>query len=128
VPGTKSVKAVRIEDDFSVITSNTSYTRFFHASPGLMDVDLYVDNVKVETGRSYADNVFGTFYNEFVPGTAGNHQLQVRKSGTDSLIVQTNTTFFERNAYTIILKGLPPNYPSGVTASTLELVVLPATN
>jgi hypothetical protein len=122
-----TVKAVRIFDDFSVISGNSAYYRFFQMSPNLgMDVDLYMDNVKIESSRQYADNVTMDFYNEFFPKEAGNHSFQVRKAGTDSLIVQSNTTLTERNAFTIILKGMAPTSPA--TTGTLQLTVLQAAN
>ena len=122
-----SAKAVRIYDDFSVLNSNNSFYRFFHMIPNLnMDVDMYLDNVKVETGRQYADNAIFPFYNEFLPKEAGSHNIQVKKAGTDSLIYQVSTTFTERNAYSIILKGLAP--ASGVTGGSIDVVVLQARN
>ena len=43
------VRAVRIHDDFSKLTQTKSFYRFFHASPNTDAVDLYMDNVKIES-------------------------------------------------------------------------------
>jgi len=112
-----TVNVLRIHDDFTAITTSNAYCRFFHVSP----------NVKVDADRSYADNVTSSFFDDFEPFSPGNHLFQVKKAGTDSLIIQTNTTLVERNAYTIILKGLAAGNAPGATGN-LDLVVLQASN
>jgi hypothetical protein len=122
-PGT--AKAVAIEDDFSVLTSGSTFYRFFQMSPSLdnMQVDFYIDDTKVGFSRDYADNVYGS-YNSFTSYTPGYHTLKVKKAGSDSLIAQTNAEMLQSNAYTVFLKGIA----NGSGNNALALQVLQASN
>jgi hypothetical protein len=101
--------AIRISDDFSNILADNSkpYYRFFHSSPNSGAVDLYIDNVKVENGRTIADNSQLDILNKFLGTTPGPHNLQVKLAGTDTVLATLmNTQFAAGNAYTFYLKGL----------------------
>jgi hypothetical protein len=100
--------AVKIQDDFSVLTTDKAYYRFFHMSPDIGNVDLYFDNTLVQSGRQYADNTNGYFYNQFSAQTPGSPTVYVKKAGTDSVISQlSSVSMSAANAYTIFLKGIP---------------------
>jgi Domain of unknown function (DUF4397) len=101
--------AVRIKDDFTDVLANLTkpYYRFFHGSPNTGAVDFYIDNVKIENGRTNADNTQQEILNKFLGTTSGSHSIQVKRAGTDTLIASNN--FFDLqagNAYTFYLKGL----------------------
>ena len=118
-------KATRIKDDFSVIIpgSNKSYYRFFHASPNTGAVDLYIDNVKVESGRMPADNTISMILNKFVETTGGSHNIEVRLAGTATVIATlNNTNLLAGIPYTFYLKGLD----GGTGYNQLSLGILQA--
>jgi hypothetical protein len=101
--------AIRITDDFSNVLADNSkpYYRFFHSSPNSGAVDLYIDNVKVENGRTIADNSQMDILNKFLGTTPGLHNLQVKLAGTDTVLATlTNTQLAAGNAYTFYLKGI----------------------
>ena len=103
------VQALRIEDDFSEVMANPAmpYYRFFHASPNVGAVDVYIDNVKTESGRMPADNSTQIVLSKFKATTNGVHNIQVKLAGTDTVIAfLTNIDLSAGNAYTIYLKGL----------------------
>jgi len=116
-------KAVRIKDDFSNLTSNKPYYRFFHASPNTGAVDLYMDNVKIESGRMLADNTNYALLNEFLGTTSGYHAIQVKLAGTETVIATINNVdLLTGNAYTFYLRGLD----GGTGTSQLSLGLLRA--
>src|SRR5688572_2505473 len=80
-------EAVRIEDDFSNLVSGKLFYRFFHASPNTGPVDLYLDNVKIESGRTPSGNTNSASFKEIAGTTSsGYYNLQVKLAGTDSTI------------------------------------------
>ena len=124
------VNAMLIEDDFSDLTLDKPYFRFWHASPAIASlgpVDLYIDNAKVYAQRMLADNEFSSYFNEFTASTAGYHNFQVKLSSNDSLITSlSDVNLLAGNAYTIYLAGNDPTATSG--ANKLSLGVLRAAN
>ncbi len=118
-------QAVRIEDKFDNLTSGKSYYRFFHASPDVDAVDLYVDNAKIQSGRGMADNATQESLNAFGEINQGSHTFQVKLAGTDSILVTKNfVDLAAGNAYTFYLKGLG----GGSGSSQLSLEFLRAAN
>ncbi|WP_177193697.1 DUF4397 domain-containing protein [Niastella yeongjuensis] len=100
------VGAAKIADDYSMLTNDKAFFRFFHLAPEIEDVDVYFDNNLISSGRSYADNVYSSYYNQFSPVTPAAVTVTVKKSGTDSTISSlsgVNLTQF--NAFTIYLRG-----------------------
>ncbi|MGZ8518532.1 MAG: DUF4397 domain-containing protein [Chitinophagaceae bacterium] len=118
-------KAVRVKDDFSNILADKPYYRFFHASPNTGAVDLYIDNVKMESGRLLADNTTNDALNKFLAATTGNHTVQVRLAGTQTVVASLNNVGLQAmNAYTFYLRGLD----GGTGTSELSLGLLRAVN
>jgi hypothetical protein len=100
------VGAAKIADDYSVLSNDRSYIRFFHLAPEIDDVDLYVDGALVSSGRSYVDNVSIGYYNQFSAITPGTVNLVVKKSGADSVIANLGSVpLSQGNAFTIYLRG-----------------------
>ncbi|HEY8896730.1 MAG TPA: DUF4397 domain-containing protein [Niastella sp.] len=117
------VAAARIQDDYSVLTSDKAYYRFFHMSPDLGDVDVYFDNTRVQSSRSYADNTAGSFYNEYSPISPNTVSVTIKKAGTDSVVATGSSSvyFTPGDAFTLYLKGV-----SGGTGSlkpTVEYLI-----
>jgi hypothetical protein len=120
--------AIMVQDDFSDLTLDKVFVRFFHASTGINNlgpVDFYIDNTKTSTNRSLADNQFGAYLNQFQPANTGTHSFSVKLSSNDSLITTVNDiTLLSGNAYTVYLKG----NPGGTSPNNLGLGVLRAAN
>jgi hypothetical protein len=116
------VNAVRIVDDFSVMTNmQKAYYRFFHMSPDIGPVDIYFDNTLIESGREYADNTLSTSFNTFLPANPNTYNVVVKKAGTDTVVTQTYSVFMGASyAYTLFLKGIPGQ--TGNTALKLDYV------
>jgi hypothetical protein len=119
-----NVHAVRIEDDFSQLSASQTLWRFFHVSPGFMPVDVYLDNNKISSSREYVDNTLNGIYNVFQLRDPGVFTLSIKKAGSDSTILQTNTTFMGGQAYTILLSGTP----GGTAQHALAVDILQASN
>ena len=118
-------RAVKIEDDFSMLTSDKAYFRFFHMSPDIGNVDLFFESNAVATGRQYVDNVTSNYYNEFNPITSNTYNIYVKKAGVDSVIATANQVLLSPgSAYTIFLKGIP----GGTGGTALGVSVLQALN
>ncbi len=104
-----AAQALRIYDDFSGLQANPgkAYYRFFHASPNTGAVDLYINNVKVDSDRRSADNaIFGSL-NAFLPASSGINTIQVKLAGADTVIAYINNAdLLLGSAYTLYLKGL----------------------
>lgn len=116
-------KVLRIRDDFAGLASTKPYYRFFHASPNIAEVDLYIDNVLIESDRSHADNTGFELYNKFSEIASGSHTLEVRLAGTGTVVATTNIELIQGNAYTFYLKGLEGGTGNNqVTLSVLRAV------
>lgn len=99
--------ALRIQDDYSVLTTDKAAFRFFHMSPGIGPVDLYFDNTLIQSNRQFTDNVTNSYYNQFLSVSPNTVNVYVKKSGSDSVIAQATSVYLaQANAYTIYLKGL----------------------
>jgi hypothetical protein len=100
-------EAVRIEDDFSNLVSGKPFYRFFHASPNTGPVDLYLDNVKIESDRLPSGNTTSASFKEIAGTASVYHNLEVKLAGTDSTIASLpNTELLLGNGYTFYLRGL----------------------
>jgi hypothetical protein len=118
------VAAARIQDDYSVLTTDKAYYRFFHLGADVGDVDVYFDNTIIEQGRTYADNItVSNFYNQYAGITSTSHTVTVKKAGTD-VVVATGAApvpFTAGDAYTLYLKGVSGG--TGASAPTVEYLI-----
>jgi hypothetical protein len=102
-----AASATRIRDDFSTLTNDKAYYRFFHASPNAGAVDIYIDNIKVQSSRMLADNTGYDAFNKFSATAFGSHDIQIKLAGTETVIASlTYVDLQVGNAYTFYLKGL----------------------
>lgn len=117
------VKTVKIIDNFSTVTSSSAYYRFFNMATDMPSLDLYINNVKVQSNRTVADNVQNTLYNNFQPISDGYVSIQVKQAGTNLVVANTLTgTLNLGEPYTIFLQEALSS--SGITYS---LSILAAT-
>jgi hypothetical protein len=120
-------KAISIKDDFSNVLGNPTkpYYRFFHTSPNTGNVDLYINDVKAESGRFFADNASHDPFNKFTATTSDFLKIEVKPAGTSTAIATLNNVYMQNgNAYTIYLKGLD----GGTGNNQLSLGLLVASN
>lgn len=121
------VAAARIKDDYSVLTSDKCYYRFFHMSPDVGDVDVYFDNTLVASVRSYVDNLTSSdYYNQYNPTTPDSHTVTVKKAGTDVVVATSpaSVPFTSGDAITLYLKGVSGG--TGALAPTVGYLVAAA--
>jgi len=112
---------MKIVDDFSTLSMTGANYRFFNFCPDYPVVDLYMNATEVQPGRTIGDNANSSYFNTFAPVTAGGYALQVKKSGTDSVIATISSVGLQQgNAYTIFLQGSPHNSNNPVTLSILQ--------
>lgn len=127
-PMGNGVNAMLIEDDFTNLTLDKPYFRFWQLSPSINNlgpVDVYLDNNKVSSQRLLADNEFSSYYNSFTATTPAYHNIQVKLSSNDSLIATLNdVNLISGNAYTFYLAG----NAGGTGANSLGIGVLRAAN
>lgn len=98
--------AFKIQDDFSTVSATAANFRFFNMCPDVPSTDLYINNTKVHSNRTVADNVNYSLFNSFQQFAAGTYTIQVKKAGTDSVIATINSYSMQvQNAYTIFLDG-----------------------
>ena len=112
---TKAIKALKIQDDFSKVTSSSTYFRFFDLCPDLAAVDLYINGQLVQQHRTPADIAEGgTSFTAFQAMAPAIFNLAATVSGSTIAIAVTNNNYFlAGSASTVILSGSAsnPNFP-----------------
>jgi hypothetical protein len=118
------VAAARIQDDYSILTTDKAYYRFFHMGPDIGDVDVYFDNTLVQSNRSYADNIYSSsFYNEYASVTPNTINVTIKKAGTDIVVATGSSSvyFTPGDAFTLYLKGVDGG--TGSLKPTVEYLI-----
>lgn len=116
-----AVSSMKITDDFSTLSYSGANYRFFNLCPDFPTVDLYLNGTEVQPGRTLADNANSSYFNSFASITAGGYAIQVKKSGTDSVIATISSVSLQQgNAYTIFLQGSSHNSSNQVALSILQ--------
>jgi len=113
----KAVHSTLIHDDFSNISTASANYRFFNLSPDAPNVDFYLNSASTPTfsGRTSADNTSSenlaiNDFNKFQSTAASSYNLQVKVSGTDSVLATLNgQSLAGGNVYTIFLTGVANN-------------------
>ncbi|HTI08534.1 MAG TPA: DUF4397 domain-containing protein [Puia sp.] len=114
------VNAMRIADDFSTLSVSTASYRFFNMSPDVPSVDVFFNGNPAQTHRTTADNASNTGYNSFQSVSPGTYTVDVKKAGTDSVIVSLNgVTLAAGTATTIFLKGRAGNTTNPISLNAL---------
>lgn len=119
------VRAIRIKDDYSEVASNLTkpYYRFFHTSPNTGPVDLYIDTIKIQSGRVHADNAANVTLNKFVSTLPDVHKIELREAGTSTVLASLDNVLLQGgHAYTFYLLGLS----GGTGGKELKLGILDA--
>ena len=116
----KAAHAMKINDDFSRITQANANYRFFNLSPDAPSVDLYMNDAKVQQGRTTADNAGNNSNNDFTSAVPAVYNLKVKTAAGDSVMLN-NVNLLGGNVYTIFLSGV-----KNASANTLSINVLQA--
>jgi hypothetical protein len=116
-----AVSSMKVIDDFSNLSYTGANYRFFNLCPDYPTVDLYLNGAAAQNGRFVGDNANSSYFNAFVPITAGGYAIQVKKAGTDSVIATISSVGLQQgNAYTVFLQGSLHNTDDPVTLSILQ--------
>jgi hypothetical protein len=114
-----------IKDDFTGASPSTLNLRFFNLSSTVGAVDLYINNIKVDSNLNY-----GSFASTFKPQTkvSSGSAIQVNKAGTNTVVAQmssssnTVVSMATGYAYTIYLTGVDGK-TSGLLKPTLNYIL-----
>jgi len=116
-----SIGAMKIDDDFSSLSSSGANYRFFNFCPDAPSVDLFMNSTAAQSGRHTADNANSYYYNSFQPVTSGSYSLTVKKSGVDSVIATVSSVNLQAGgAYTIFLSGKKNSTTNPITLNVLQ--------
>ena len=97
-----------VEDDFTTAKENFVNFRFFHLSPTIPAVDLYLDNQKVDSNRVYVGNGGFDFSFKQPKNSLFSNNIKVKLAGTDSVLIENTSptlSFTPNKVYTIVLSG-----------------------
>jgi len=119
-----AVKAAKITENFSNITNDSAYFRFFNMSPDVASVDLYINGTKVQSSRAPADNILNTFLNNFQGIPGGYYTIVAKLAGTNTMVGTTLTVSFQSGqVFTIFLEEL-----HGAAGNSFSLAILQFTD
>jgi hypothetical protein len=97
-----------IKDDFTGAKETAVNIRFFHLSPNAGPVDVYIDNVKVDSNRTYVgDSGFRTAFSPLTKSVFTNN-IKIKVAGKDSVLTENTSpsaSFSSGRVYTITLIG-----------------------
>lgn len=97
-----------IKDDFTGAKETAVNIRFFHLSPTVGAVDLYIDDVKVDSNRTFVGT--SGFRTAFTPLTKSvyTNNIKVKEAGTNTVLVENSSpsaSFSTGRVYTIVMMG-----------------------
>jgi len=116
-----SIGSIKIDDDFSTLSSSSANYRFFNYCPDAPSVDLILNSTTVQSGRHTADNEYSSYYNSFQPIASGGYSVTVKKAGVDSVIATASSVNLQAGgAYTIFLSGKKGSASNPVTVNVLQ--------
>ncbi|PSL32107.1 DUF4397 domain-containing protein [Chitinophaga ginsengisoli] len=97
-----------IKDDFTGAKETAVNIRFFHLSPSAGPVDLYIDDVKVDSNRTYVGT--SGFRTAFTPLSKPvyTNNIKIKAAGTSTVLVENSSpsaSFSNGRVYTITLIG-----------------------
>src|SRR5688572_17651539 len=78
-----------------VSAAEETFVRVVHASPDAPNVDVWVDGVKVLTDVPY------TAVSDYLPVTAGDHNVQVTATGSTDPVIEADLTLEAGTSYTV---------------------------
>lgn len=109
-------KIMLIQDQFEENQDpSKAFLRFLQLTPGLNPVDIYMDSVKLYSGRTFADNLQSSSLAQFKAISAGTHSFYALDANSDTLGTIKDVNL-GAHAYTIYLSGLQGRTDSlGVT-------------
>ena len=116
-----ATQALKIHDDFSGVSSNYTYYRFWNLAPDFPNINLYFNTTLIQGSRTTGDNAINNSLNSFTAMAAGSYVLSARDALTDSLIATTgNITLTNGNAFTIWLTGQRGSSSKPMTINVLQ--------
>ena len=100
------IKAVAVEDNFTVPSSDSVRIRFFHFSPNAAAVDIVNGSSVLFSNRSFNDQQTNTTLAQFITIAAGTYNLGVNLAGTSTSVLSLPNTILQGGkVYTIYAKG-----------------------
>jgi hypothetical protein len=90
----------------AAFAQNSGRVRVVHASPNAPTVDVLVDGSKVLENLPFRE------YSEYLPLSAGSHEIPVNVTGTNTTVLQAAPTITAGRDYTAIAVGLVGRQPA----------------
>ena len=103
----RSIEMIQVKDSFPSVADGETMIRFAHLSPDAMSVDVYVDDTKILSDKSFKE------VTEFLPVSSGRKTFEVRAAGTDEVLLTIPVIeLLDEEYYTLVINGFV-NPPSG---------------
>lgn len=98
-----------VVEDYSSASSTKINVRFFNLSVDAPAVDVYLDNIKIDSAHAYERNG-NNFYPVFKQiNTSNTSNIKLTKAGTDSTVAEMTASLGAGYIYTIYLAGRAAN-------------------
>lgn len=99
------IKSSFIKENISSAADGTTKIRFFHVAQNAPTVDVYLNNVKLDSNRVFNDQSSNLNAQKFNNSTVGTFPLEIRNRTTNAVIIRSDITLQSKNIYTILFKG-----------------------
>ncbi|HRH50197.1 MAG TPA: DUF4397 domain-containing protein [Panacibacter sp.] len=100
------IKAVAVEDNFTVPSSDSVRIRFLHFSPNAPAVDILNGSTILFSNRNFNDQQTNAALAQFTTIAAGTYNLEVNLAGSSTSVLSLpNTVLQGGKVYTIYAKG-----------------------
>lgn len=99
------LKSSFIKEDITSAADGASKIRFFHVAQNAPTVDVYLNNVKIDSNRVFNDQSTNLNAQKFNNYTIGTFALEIRNRTTNAVITRSDITLQSKNIYTILFKG-----------------------
>lgn len=106
IDSVSKLKAAIIQDPVSAVPVDSAKIRFLHFAPAAPAVDLALTGGAVlSANRHFNDQKASAAFTDFAQVKAGNYNLEIRKAGTNEVLVTLPAVNFQsQNIYTIFSK------------------------
>ena len=117
------LKVSFVKDDIATAPDGKSSIRFFHLAQNTGTVNLYFNNIKIDSNRVFNDQGNNANFVKFNNQNSATVNVDVRDSVGNTITTLSNFDFQSTKIYTLVLKGSTlalPNTPQALGISVLR--------
>jgi hypothetical protein len=117
------LKVSFVKDDIVTAPDGKSSIRFFHLNQSTGTVNLFFNNVKIDSNRVFNDQGNNANFIKFNNQNSATVNVDVKDSVGNTITTLSNFDFQSTKIYTLVLKGSPlalPNTPQSLGISVLR--------